>query len=194
MAEIVVTEFMDEAAVAELRRDFSVHYDAGLVDRPDDLARAAAGARGLIVRNRTQVRGALLAGAERLRAVGRLGVGLDNIDLEACQARGIAVLPATGANEVAVAEYVVAVALILLRDVYAQLPAMLAGGWPRERSIGRELFGRRLGLLGFGAIARQVATRAAALGMTVGAYDPHVDAAHPAWAGVERHRRLGDFL
>ena len=194
LAEIVVTEFMDEAAVAALRADFRLLYDPGLVDRPDDLARAVADARGLIVRNRTQVRGALLAAATRLQAVGRLGVGLDNIDVEACQARGIAVLPATGANETAVAEYVLAAALILLRDVYAHRPSMLAGGWPRERLLGRELSGRRIGLVGLGAIARQVAARAAAMGMGVGAHDPFVDAADPAWHGIRRHRRLKDLL
>ena len=98
MTEIVISEFMDEAAVDELRRDFSVTYDKTLVDRPEDLKALAAGARALIVRNRTQVRGDLLAAGARLEAIGRLGVGLDNIDTEACKARGIAVLPATGAN------------------------------------------------------------------------------------------------
>ena len=97
---------MDEAAVDELRANFQVAYDPTLVDRPDALSQAVADARALIVRNRTQVRGALLAGATRLEAVGRLGVGLDNIDLDACRARGIAVLPASGANATAVAEYV----------------------------------------------------------------------------------------
>ena len=157
---------MDAAAVAELRADFSVFYDPGLVDRPDDLVAAITEAQGLVVRNRTQVRGTLLAAARRLRAVGRLGVGLDNIDVDECQGRGIAVLPATGANETAVAEYVVATSLILLRNVYAQGPAMLAGDWPREGSVGREIAGRRMGLVGLGAIARQVAARAHALGMS----------------------------
>ena len=185
---------MDAAAVAELRADFSVLYDPGLVDRPDDLVAAITEAQGLVVRNRTQVRGTLLAAAGRLRAVGRLGVGLDNIDVEECQSRGIAVLPATGANETAVAEYVVAASLILLRNVYAQGPAMLAGDWPREGSVGREIAGRRMGLVGLGAIARQVVARARALGMTVGAYDPHIPGADPVWAGIERHRRLADLL
>ena len=139
------------------------------------------------------MRGTLLAAARRLRAVGRLGVGLDNIDVEECRSRGIAV-PATGANETAVAEYVVATSLILLRNVYAQGPAMLAGDWPREGSVGREIAGRRMGLVGLGAIARQVAARAHALGMTVGAYDPHIGDADPVWAGIERHRRLADLL
>ena len=145
---------MDAAAVAELRADFSVFYDPGLVDRPDDLVAAITEAQGLVVRNRTQVRGTLLAAARRLRAVGRLGVGLDNIDVDECQGRGIAVLPATGANETAVAEYVVATSLILLRKASARGPAMLAGDWPREGSVGREIAGRRMGLVGQGAIAR----------------------------------------
>lgn len=194
MAEVVVAEFMDEAAVAELRAAFEVAYDPTLVDRTDDLIAAVAAARGLIVRNRTQVRGRLLAAATRLDAIGRLGVGLDNIDLDACRARGIAVLPATGANAVAVAEYVIAAALTLLRPAFAALPEMLAGAWPRERLIGRELSGRRLGLVGYGLIAREVAARARAMGMTIAAHDPHLAAADPAWAGVERHDRLHALL
>src|SRR3712207_3410458 len=113
MPDIVITEFMDEEAVREGLAGFSVLYDPTLVDRPDDLARALGEARGLIVRNRTQVRGALLDAAPRLAAVGRLGVGLDNIDAGACRARGIAVFPATGANDVAVAEYVIGTAMAL---------------------------------------------------------------------------------
>ena len=194
MAEVVVAEFMDEAAVAELRGAFEVVYDPTLVDRPDDLIAAVAAARGLIVRNRTQVRGRLLAAATRLEAIGRLGVGLDNIDLDACRARGIAVLPATGANAVAVAEYVIAAALTLLRPAFAALPEMLSGAWPRERLIGRELSGRRLGLVGYGLIAREVAARARAMGMTIAAHDPHLAAADPAWIGVERHDQLHALL
>jgi (S)-sulfolactate dehydrogenase len=83
MPEIVITEFMEDAAVAELAADFDVLYDADLVDRRDVLNKVAASCRGLIVRNRTQVKGALLAACEKLEAVGRLGVGLDNFDLEA---------------------------------------------------------------------------------------------------------------
>ena len=118
MPEIVITEFMDDAAVAELAADFDVLYDAGLADRLETLGALAADARGLIVRNRTQVRGALLEACRRLEVVGRLGVGLDNIDVETCRARGIAVCPATGANDLAVAEYVIAGVLMLLRGAY----------------------------------------------------------------------------
>jgi (S)-sulfolactate dehydrogenase len=188
MPEILITEFMDDAAVADLAAAFDVLYDAGLADRPDALAGLAKDCRGLIVRNRTQVRGALLAACENLEVVGRLGVGLDNIDVEACRGRGIAVCPATGANDLAVAEYVIAGILMLLRGAYLASAAVAAGDWPRGRLIGREIAGRRLGLVGFGGIARQTARRAAALGMSVVACDPYVADDDPAWRelGVRR--------
>ena len=186
MAEIVISEFMDEAAVADLRASFDVLYDKTLVDRPEELAAAAAGCRALIVRNRTQVRGALLEGAH-LRVVGRLGVGLDNIDCKACRERGIAVIPATGANNTAVAEYVLAGLLMLARGCYCGTFAVAAGSWPRERMVGGEISGKVLGLVGFGGIARDVALRARACGMRVMAYDPFLPADAPDWEklGVE---------
>ena len=182
MAEIVISEFMDEAAVADLRASFDVLYDKTLVDRPEELAAAAAGCRALIVRNRTQVRGALLEGA-RLRAVG----GLDNIDCKACRERGIAVIPATGANNTAVAEYVLAGLLMLARGCYCGTFAVAAGSWPRERMVGGEISGKVLGLVGFGGIARDVALRARTCGMRVMAYDPFLPADAPDWEklGVE---------
>lgn len=181
LPEIVICEFMDEAAVARLRARFETVYDAGLVDRPDELAGLAKQARVLIVRNRTQVRGDLLKGAERLTCVGRLGVGLDNIDVEACKAQGIAVYPATGANDLSVAEYVITSALMLLRRAWLSTGSMLAGQWPRQKLMGRELAGKTIGLVGFGAIAREVAWRAQALGMQIVAFDPLLMADDPAW-------------
>ena len=186
MADVVITEFMDEAAIRDHLAAFDVLYDPKLVDAPEALLAAVAGARGLIVRNRTQVRGALLAAAPRLAVVGRLGVGLDNIDVEACRARGIAVYPATGANDLSVAEYVITAALVLLRGAWFASGAVAAGEWPRQRLMGRELAGKQLGLVGFGAIARETATRARALGMTVAGYDPYLPSEHAAWAGARR--------
>jgi (S)-sulfolactate dehydrogenase len=186
MPDIVIAEFMDPGAVARLSARHATLYDPGLVDRPDDLAAALAEARALVVRNRTQVTPALLAAAPALACVGRLGVGLDNIDLEACRARGVAVYPATGANDVAVAEYVVTAALMLLRGAYAASAEVAAGGWPRQRLIGREASGKRLGLIGFGGIARQSAERAHALGMSVGAFDPYLPEDDDAWRAAER--------
>ncbi|MEE7468308.1 3-phosphoglycerate dehydrogenase [Methylobacterium oryzae] len=182
MPKVIISEFMDEAAIAAELAGLDVQYDPGLVDRPEDLAAAVAQADALIVRNRTQVRGALLDAARDLKVVGRLGVGLDNIDVPACRARGIAVYPATGANDGAVAEYVVATAMLLLRGAYGASAAVAAGTWPRNALMGREIAGKRLGLLGFGSIARETARRAAALGMAVAAHDPFVAADDPAWS------------
>ncbi len=185
MPEIVITEFMDRAAVDTLASDFSLHYDPKLATSRAALKEAAGPARALIVRNRTQVDAALLSAAPRLEAVGRLGVGLDNIDVAACAARGIAVCPATGANAAAVAEYVIAAALLLLRGAFAATPAVVAGDWPREASVGREAAGKALGLVGFGAIGQEVARRARALGMTVLACDPQLAPGDPAWSLAE---------
>ncbi|MGP1397104.1 MAG: hydroxyacid dehydrogenase [Inquilinaceae bacterium] len=181
MTRIVVSEFMTDRAVRMLQNRAEVLYDPDLVDDPDRLNRAASGCAALIVRNRTQVRGGLLDALAGARAVGRLGVGLDNIDVEGCRARGIAVIPATGANAVAVAEYVIAALLILTRGAFGASDRVLAGTWPRAELVGGEISGRTLGLVGFGDIARQVGRRAAALGMEVVAHDPFVDPADPVW-------------
>ncbi len=186
MSEIVISEFMDAAAIDRHFAGRTVLYDPKLVDQPERLFAAVASCRALIVRNRTQVRGALLDAAPRLKVVGRLGVGLDNIDVDACAARGIAVRPATGANDLAVAEYVVTAALLLLRRAWFASDRVIAGAWPRMEAIGREGDGKRLGLVGYGAIARLTAHKARALGFQVAAYDPYLAADHTAWDHAER--------
>ncbi|ACI94653.1 D-3-phosphoglycerate dehydrogenase (pgdh) [Afipia carboxidovorans OM5] len=172
---------MDEDAIRDGLAGFDVRYDPTLVDQPQALLEAVREARALIVRNRTQVRGDVLAAATKLEVIGRLGVGLDNIDVEACRARNIKVYPASGANDVSVAEYVIATAMVLLRGAYQATPELVAGQWPRNRLVGREISGKCLGLIGFGSIARETAQRAAALGMTVVAFDPYVAADAPVW-------------
>ena len=186
MADIVISEFMDEAAIATLSERFHTHYDPGLVDRPADLLAQMAAAKALIVRNRTQVTGAVLGAAPGLQCVGRLGVGLDNIDLAECEARAIAVYPAAGANNISVAEYVVTAILVLLRRAWFASAEVAAGAWPRQDLIGREAAGRVLGLVGFGAIARETALRAAALRMDIIAFDPFLQDDDPAWSHARR--------
>ena len=196
MAQIVITEFMDPAGVEALA-GFDVLYDPQLVDKPEALRAALADCRGLVVRNRTQVRPPLLEAAPRLEVVGRLGVGLENLDLAACAARGIPVLPATGTNDDTVAEFVMGAMLVMLKaGAFHATDEVLAGKWPRTRLIGgRDAKGMTIGLVGFGAIARQVARRASAFGMRVLAADPFVPAGDAAWAslGVER-RELAAML
>lgn len=179
---ILISEFMDEPAVDALRQRFNVRYAPELVERREALLAAAGEADALIVRNRSQVDAALLQAAPRLRAVGRLGVGLDNIDLDGCAARGIAVIPATGANARAVAEYVIGTALMLLRGAYASSAEVAAGAWPRTAlSQGLEAQGRMLGIVGFGGIGRLTARLAQGLDMRVAGCDAALPPDHPAW-------------
>ena len=188
MPDIVITEFMDTRAVDSLRSDFAVHYDPDLHEDTAGIASGLGTARALIVRNRTRITAELLSAGPRLVAVGRLGVGLDNIDLDACARRGVAVHPATGANVVAVAEYVIAAALMMLRGAYHATGRVLAGEWPRNALIGREASGKTLGIVGYGAIGRAVAMRAAALGLDVAAHDPMLPPGEPAWSTVQVRR------
>ena len=196
---ILISEFMDEAAVRSLGEGFEVEYSPALVNDRAALLSKVADAHALIVRNRTQVDAALVGRAPLLRVVGRLGVGLDNIDSRACEARGIGVFPATGANALAVAEYVICAALMLLRGAWNASAAVASGIWPRAAlSNGREASGKTLGLVGFGGIGRLTAQRAKALGMRVAASDPVLAAADPVWReqGVEPmalDRLLGEY-
>ena len=158
MMKILISEFMDEAAVAMLQAGFETTYDPTLVDRRDELVARVKDVDALIVRNRTQVNGEILASAPNLKVVGRLGVGLDNIDVAACKARTVEVFPATGANALAVAEYVIATAMMLLRGVYVSSAAVASGQWPRGAlSNGREMSGKTLGIVGYGDIGRLTA-------------------------------------
>lgn len=180
---IVISEFMDDDAVAMLAARHTVRYDPDLVDRRDALLQACEAADALIVRNRTRVDAALLAAAPRLRAVGRLGVGLDNIELPACAERGVRVIPATGANARAVAEYVIATTLALLRGAYLNGAQVAAGAWPRTAlSGGLEAQGRTLGIVGFGGIGQLTARLARGLDMNVAAHDPMLAADASVWA------------
>jgi len=192
---VVIAEFMDDVAVASLRARYTTEYDPGLTDRRDALLAAVADADALIVRNRTRVDAELIAAAAKLGVVGRLGVGLDNIDLAACATRAIEVIPATGANALAVAEYVVATAFALIRGAYFSTAAVAAGEWPRAAlGNGRELHGRTLGIVGFGSIGRATARLGRAIGMTTIGFDAHIPASAPAWEEERTTPRPFDTL
>ncbi|SDB59546.1 hydroxyacid dehydrogenase [Belnapia rosea] len=183
MGHIVITEYMEEAAIARLSAAHPTLYDPALGTAPERLRLVLAEARALIVRNRTRVDDALLAAAPRLRVLGRLGVGLYNIDLDACRNRGLEVIPAAGANADSVAEYTILSVGMLLRGAFQETAAIAAGAWPRERlSTGREMAGKTLGILGFGDIGRRVARLARAFGMRVVAHDPILPIDHSGWA------------
>jgi (S)-sulfolactate dehydrogenase len=192
---VVISEFMDEGAVARLARQHDTRYDKSLVDQPASLRKELVSADALIVRNRTQVDRGLLAAAPVLKVVGRLGVGLDNIDVVACDERRIEVIPATGANALAVAEYVIGTALFLLRGAYASSTAVANGEWPRPAlSNGRELAGKTLGVVGFGGIGRLAGRLARALGMRVIGFDSQIGPSSDVWKAEQAAARELDAL
>ena len=173
MASILISEFITSQALETLRCQHEVVYAPELYkDRPALIA-ALQNIEALVVRNLTQVNEEVLAGAAKLKVVGRLGVGLENIELSACAKRNIKVIPATGANAESVAEYVVGAAVALTRGFIPATTATFNGEWPRPRFSGyHEFLGKTIGIVGFGSIGRIVAKKAHAFGLRCVAYDP----------------------
>jgi D-3-phosphoglycerate dehydrogenase len=170
---IVICEFITPSGLERLKQGgVEIHYDPDLWKDRDALKARLAGATALIVRNQTQVDADLLSAAPRLRVVGRLGVGLDNINQADLQARGVKLCFARGANAVGVAEYVMAAMLHLARNLAGAAAHVAEGGWNRGAFGGFELSGKTLGLIGLGEVGLRVAKRAGAFGMRVLASDP----------------------
>lgn len=170
---IIVSEFITPSGLERLRQSgLEVHYDPDLWKDRQALKARLAPATALVVRNQTLVDADLLAAAPRLKVVGRLGVGLDNIVQPDLKARGVALYFARGINAGAVAEYVLAAMLHLARNIAGAARHVAGGGWNRAAFGGFELSGKTLGLVGLGEVGLRVARRARAFGMTVVASDP----------------------
>ena len=178
---ILITEFMDEDAVNLLKKKYDVYYDISLAEDSNSLVKLINKMKALIVRNKTLVTRELIENAPNLTCVGRLGVGLDNIDLSACEEQNITVYPALGANSHSVAEYVICASMMLLRKAYFKKNEMIAGNWPRQESSGSEVYGKTLGLIGFGDIAQKTRDLALGLGIKTVAYDPYLDKDSNVW-------------
>jgi (S)-sulfolactate dehydrogenase len=188
MTDIVITEFLEPQAVETLAARYKVHWDRELWNKRAELEKLVRDIPALIVRNRTRVDKALLDLAPKLKVVGRLGVGLDNIDVAACEARGIEVCSARGANATSVAEYAIAMAMVLLRRrAYLDTHRLVAGEWPREElGKGVEIAGKRLGIVGLGSVGGTTARKARALEMRVLASDPYLADTHENWNLAEK--------
>ena len=178
MSSIFISEFITSQALETLRSKHDVTYEPESYKQRAALISALQHSDALIVRNLTQVNQELLNGAPNLKVVGRLGVGLENIELPACAQRNIKVIPATGANAESVAEYVVGSALALTRGLLPATAQTLNGSWPRAHfSSFHEFTGKTLGIVGFGSIGRVTAQKALAFGLKCVAYDPMIKGA-----------------
>ncbi len=165
---VVVAEFMAPSGLKILADGVSVQYDPSLGAERTLLLEALEGAAGLVVRNRCRVDSELVAHAPRLAVVGRLGTGLDNVDLPALEAAGVQLVHAAGENASSAAEFALLLSLALARRIEAVWLDMPGPAWARRHQYsGFELCGRRLGVVGFGAVGSALTVRAQALGMTV---------------------------
>jgi D-3-phosphoglycerate dehydrogenase len=178
LPRVLVREPIAEAGLEFLRSRYDVVEDGG-----SDLAEIIPGFDAIVIRSATTLDAQLIEKAERLKVIGRAGVGIDNVDVDAATRRGIVVANAPDATAVSAAEHAVALMLALSRNLPQAHAALKEGRWERSRFAGIELAGKTLGVLGLGRIGREVARRALALGMRVVAYDPFV--------APERFRELG---
>jgi (S)-sulfolactate dehydrogenase len=178
MSTILISEFITSQALETLRSMHRVKYEPELYKDRVALIAAMQNIDALIVRNLTQVNEEVLKASPNLKVVGRLGVGLENIELPSCAKRNIKVIPATGANAESVAEYVVGAAVALIRGFIPATIATRQGQWPRPRfSSYHEFLGQTIGIVGFGSIGRVVAKKAQSFGLQCVAYDPMLSGA-----------------
>lgn len=184
MARILVTDPLDPAAAAALRKAGHEVIEKKL--SPDELLREIPTYDALLVRSETKVTKAVLGVADKLKVVGRAGVGVDNIDVTAAKERGVAVVNAPLAATNAVAELTLAHMLALCRQVPRADATTKAGKWEKKALMGIELSGRTLGLIGVGRIGGRVAELCKAFGMKVVVYDPYVDASRAKELGVTK--------
>ena len=165
---------MNQNSIGILKKKFNTNYDKNLWKDEKKISNIISEYSGLIVRNKTQVNKILLDKAKNLRFIGRLGVGLDNINLNICKKLKIHVQPATGMNANAVAEYVIGSSLHLIKNIALLHNETKKGLWPRTSFTSRELKGKIFGLLGFGTIGKKVCKLAQNFGAEVVSFDPYV--------------------
>jgi len=186
MINILITEFIDPEALKILSKDFNVIYKKDIWENSDYLKKEINKFEGIIVRNKTNLNQSILEKAENLKYIGRLGVGLDNIDTEICKKNNIFVQPATGMNADSVAEYVISSSLSLLKKTKLINEKTQSGQWPRTSITTNELKGKNLGLIGFGDIAKKVLQLINAFEVTTIAFDPFITSQEMAENNVKK--------
>ncbi|KYZ76216.1 D-3-phosphoglycerate dehydrogenase [Anaerosporomusa subterranea] len=181
--KILVADPVSEKGIALLQKEFAV--DIQLQLSPDELMAIIGQYDALVVRSETKVTAPIIEAAERLKVIGRAGVGVDNIDVETATKKGIIVLNAPEGNTMAATEHTVAMLLALSRNIPQAYASMKAGKWERSKLMGVEVRGKTLGVFGLGRIGAGVAKRAIAMEMNVMAYDPYISAHQAKSLGVE---------
>ena len=191
MPRILVSDPLPAEIIETLRGEAEVEVVSGLT--PAQLAEKIPGFDALVVRSQSKVTKEVIAAGSSLKIIGRAGVGVDNIDVDAATARGVVVVNSPEGNTISAAEHTLAVLLAAARHVPQADASMRRGEWDRKSFTGVELYNKTLGVVGFGRIGREVASRAASFHMRVIAYDPFVSADFISEKGAEPHT-LEDVL
>ena len=178
--DILISEELSAPAIDRLAEKYSIVREGALHKDPARLRELIRDARAIMIRNQTKLTAEVLAAAPQLTGIGRLGVGLDNIDVETASKLGIVVIAPLNANAVSVAELTLGLMLALARKIPQADRSTKAGGWDRPGCTGTELAGKTLAVCGFGRIGRLVAARALAFEMQTRVFDPYLKADSPA--------------
>lgn len=182
---VLVSDPISEKGVDALRSSPEITVDVKTGLKPDELLAIIGDYHGLVVRSETKVTAEVFAAAKNLKAIGRAGVGVDNIDRAAATDHGVVVMNTPSGNTISTAEHAFALMLSLARNIGQAHSSMISGRWDRKSLSGVEMFGKRLAILGMGRIGTEFAKRAQAFGMTVVAYDPFLTAARAQSLKVE---------
>lgn len=185
MARILISDPLSEEGIRILKevKEFQVDVNTGL--KPEDLKKIIPQYDAIIVRSATKLTKDLIDAAANLKVIGRAGVGLDNVDLEAATKRGIIAMNTPAGNTISTAEHTMSLILALSRNIPEASQSTKAGEWKRSKFMGVELYGKTLGIIGLGRIGTEVAKRAIAFGMNVIAYDPFLSIDVAKKAGVD---------
>ena len=192
--KILVADPVSERGVAELQEGglLEVTVKTGL--KEEELLKIIAEFDGLVVRSQTKVNARVIEAAKQLKVVGRAGVGVDNVDVEAATKRGIVVMNTPGGNTISTAEHAFSLLMSISRNIPQADASMKAGKWDRKSFEGVELYGKTLAILGMGRIGTEIARRAIAFGMRVYAYDPYLSASRARSLQVELVERLDEIV
>ncbi|HWU41486.1 MAG TPA: hydroxyacid dehydrogenase, partial [Candidatus Acidoferrum sp.] len=182
---VLVTDNLSQRGVDLLRQHPGVEVEIRSKPSPDELKDLLRDMDALIVRSATRVTADILASSPRLKVVGRAGVGLDNVDMEAATARGVVVMNTPGANTTSAAEHTVSMLLSLAKHIPQATASMKGGKWEKSKFLSVELSNKVLGIIGLGRIGTEVAKRVKGFNLRVLAYDPFISAEAAQSLGVE---------
>ncbi|MCX5686811.1 MAG: phosphoglycerate dehydrogenase [Candidatus Omnitrophica bacterium] len=183
--KVLISDSLSKEAVDILEREKEFKVDVNTKLTPDELKKAIKDYDALLVRSATKVTKDVISAADKLKIIGRAGVGLDNVDVEAASKKGVIVVNTPGGNTISTAEHTVTMMLALSRNIPQADFSMRKGEWERKKFTGVELYGKTLGIVGLGRIGTEVAKRALSFEMKVLAYDPYLSAEKAKELGIE---------